>query len=155
MTFRVVRPINSTVALVFFGMCGMAPLFILLNGFILIGALLLMIWGATFFGIIEHCLIKRVEIDEKGIKYITLMKVYEMKWQEINMIGVAYMYTKRPGNKPWIYFSGNRVIMPILSPVMVNERFFIVHCRKQIIDAIRKFWPHEILGMEHLKSNKL
>jgi len=142
-----IKPSMTIICLSFFGSGITLPIM----GFVL-GEL----WSATFFLIIwlwciglmaNHCLINRIILDESGIEFISFTKRYKMRWDEIKIIGIGYIPLKQVGRPPWIYFAANGVSYPLLSAEMRNDKFFMVHYRKAIVDEIKKYWSKEIDGL--------
>lgn len=153
MKFLVVKPEYGVMALIIFGMFFLAlPVLMLINGFLLVGLLFLILWAFVFFfGVIHNCFIKSIVINAEGVRYITLFKSFEMKWKDIELIGIGFVPIKKPGAKPWIYFSADKVALSTLTSNMINDRFFMMNYRKNAIDVIKKYWASEITGLENFE----
>jgi hypothetical protein len=148
MSFFVVRPSHTVLALLYFGSMIILPVILLRNGLLGYGFIFFVLWFAAFFGMVHHCLFRKIIVSAYGIKYKTLFKSYEMTWQEIKRIGLGYIPFKTPGRKPWIYFSDVPVSMPMLTARSINKKFFMISYRQKIIDEVRKYWDYGIDGLD-------
>ena len=153
MRFLVVKPAYGVMALIIIGILFLTlPVLMLINGFFLAGSLFLILWAFVFFfGVIHNCFIKSIIINAEGVRYITLFKSFEMKWKDIELIGIGFVPIKKPGAKPWIYFSSDKVALSTLTSNMISDRFLMINYRKNVIDEIKKYWASEITGLENLK----
>lgn len=147
--FNVINPVYGVIGSIFFSLILFAlPVIILLVGYTLYGIGSLLIGAIIFFfASIHHFFIKKIEVNSKGVTYSTLFKKVEMTWNEIGLIGIGYVPIRGPGKKPWIYFSADPVAISALTPHMINERFFMMNYRENVIAEIKKYWHKEIVGL--------
>ena len=85
-----------------------------------------------------------VLIDKDGVKDITLFKMRFMSWQDIKVVGIGNITTKRGKTKPCMYISANVKKDINLSYDMACDELFIVDCRKDIIDVILDFASDDV-----------
>lgn len=149
MKFSMVKPSIAVMSLLFIGVMLIVPIYILYLGELLYGVIFLAVWLFTFGGMFIQCILKKIEIGEKGVKFTSLTKKYEMSWNEIRIIGIGFIPIKAPGKQPWIYFSADGLSTPMLSGNLINDKFFIVSYRKKIEDAIRMYWTDNIDGLDN------
>ena len=153
MRFLVVKPTYGIITSIFIGISIALPIIMLINGFTLVGLLFLILWAFVFFfGVIHNCFIKSIVINAEAVSYITLFNKLELKWKDIEIVGIGYVPIKKPGAKPWIYFSADKVAISALTPSMTNSRFFMMNYRKDVIDVIKRYWPNDINGLENVIS---
>jgi hypothetical protein len=146
-----VKPKIAILSLLFYGIMIILPAFLFYIGELLAGFVAMATWVFVFGGMIIQCVVKRVEIGEEGVKYITTSSSYKMRWDEIKTIGIGYIPYRAPGRPPWIYFSAEDSFMPMLSANLVNSKFFIVHYRKELECAIKLHWKKGIVGLDSLR----
>jgi len=148
MSFKMVKPSHSVLALLFFGLGLILPIALLLSGEILSGIAFLILFLSVLSAMIERCLFRNIKICEKGITYIRLNKQNFMGWDEIKIVGIGYIPIKAPGKNPWLYFATDGVSCPMLNGRMVNEKFFMVSYRKSVEVAVRLYWKNDIDGLD-------
>lgn len=152
MKFRVVRPDIAIVSLLFISSCSILPIFCLVIGELWYGVLFLAVWLFAFGGMVVQCVVKKIEIGMEGVQYFTLKKRYEMRWEEVKIIGIGYIPMRAPGKQPWIYFAADGISMPMLNSKMVNDKFFMVSYRKKIEESIRMYWAGNIDGLDSVSE---
>ena len=152
MKFRIVKPRTAIMVLLFFGAMVILPVLFFVMGELGYGFIFLAVWLASFGILVEQCLVKRIEIRESGVRYITLFKSYEMSWEKIKIVGIGYVPMKMPGRKPWIYFAADGISMPMLFANMVGSEFFMVSYCKKVEDAIRMYWTENIDGLDDISD---
>lgn len=128
------------------------PIYCFILGELWYGLIFLAVWLLAFGGMVIQCLIKKVEIEKTGVKFTSLVKRYEMSWDEIKIIGIGFIPIKAPGRQPWIYFAADGVSMPMLNAKMINSKFFMVSYRKKIEDVIRIYWTGNIDGLDAISN---
>ena len=92
---------------------------------------------------VNNCIVKSIVISENGVKYISLFKNYEMTWEEIKVIGITYIPARGSGRPPWLYLAAD--LLP--NTKSINKRYFLIHYRKDVEQAIRMYWDKEIWGI--------
>ena len=152
MKFILLHPSIAIFGLIIFGLGSLLPIWLIIEGVSGYGLIILLITICGYGVIIHETLVKKVVIDEYGVKYITLRKRYEMTWDEIKIVGIGYIPIKTPGRKPWVYFAANGISFPMLHAKMINEKFFMVGYRKKVEDEIRKYWTQKIDGLDDISE---
>jgi len=108
--------------------------------FLVVSLTCLVLWVLFF-------LLRKVIIDNQGVKYVTAFKRYEMKWDEIKSIGylsAAYKAT------PTIYFTTydaterNEIHFnqPVRSLFKASNRYFKMAYREKAEKEIMKYWHY-------------
>jgi len=145
--YRIVKPQVASIALIFTGIGIGLPILCFLFGELWYGLIFLVVWLWGFGGALIQCLVKKVVIGDRGVEYISLIRHYEMSWADIKIIGIGYIPIKAPGRQPWIYFAADGISCPMLNARMINEKFFMVSYRYEIVIEIKKYWQNEIDGL--------
>jgi len=147
MKFRVVKTHVAVMALIFVGIFVFMPVIFYLGELFWAIPLSVLLWLFVIVHMVNNCVIKSLIISENGVKHIDLFKKYEMSWDEISIVGIGYIPIKAPGRPAWICLAADGVSCPMLNARMVNEKFFIIHHRKEVEEAILMYWKERIDGL--------
>ncbi|EEG76136.1 hypothetical protein [Dethiobacter alkaliphilus] len=115
-----------------------------------LGLLLLLISIAIAISIIVYILSDFIEIDESGVKYVTLFKRYEMSWDDVVTVGISDIFKGRPGWSPCIYFTTDTAPVKYVMLDMIGKEFIMLGYRRSAIEEIRKYWQGDIVNVYEL-----
>lgn len=97
---------------------------------------------------------RRIVLSQNGVKYLSLKKVYEMRWEEIKEIGIAdFAPFNKGGNYPFIFFSTNTGNSLLIYKIKINQDFVLIRYRKKVIKVIQKYWNKEIINLNYYKKD--
>ena len=144
MTFNAIRTRYAVFSLSFFGCGSVLPIILLFfDESRITGMILLPLFLCTGYYMIDAFMFRKMHICSKGVTYTSLRKRYFMKWSDIEMIGICYIPTRAPGRPPCIYITADQ----IPTSRAINERYFLIHYRKDVEQAIRMYWDKDIWGI--------
>ena len=113
--------------------CAFPPLLMFLYKADLIYKVISLIaWLTIILIMLYNSFARRIEIGQDGVKYLSLTKVYEMRWDEIKEIGIAdYAPYNKGGSYSFIYFSTSTENSLLIYNININENFIILRYRKK------------------------
>jgi len=94
----------------------------------------------------ENVFFKNITIDEKGIRYKSIFKNVFLKWEDIKIVGLAWLSFKT-AYEPLLYFStdGERYEE---SKLKITNDFIMFHYRKEIEATVRLYWKDTIYDLD-------
>ena len=123
--------VNLIMKVLFFSFCVIAPIIVIYDAFF-----------------------RRVIIDEKGVRYISWSKKYEIKWEDINLVGISYFPHVGKPRGAMICFSTGGSRLPILFSGLMCDHFIFAAYKKEVEELIGEYWQGDVVGIENINSKK-
>ncbi|AOY76012.1 hypothetical protein [Clostridium formicaceticum] len=114
--------------------------FIFLVGMDILAVLILLLWLYWCSIMIFNGFLRKIHIDDEGIKSITPFKTIFISWSDIEEINVSRAYMGLRGGATFIYFSTKYGA----SPRDKDATIISMRYRKSVLDEIKKYWSGRI-----------